>query len=83
MIAGMRRALKITVSVVAVLVLLVVALAIAIPLLFDLNDHKDRIAAEVHDATGRELTIDGDLDLTIFPWLGVRTGAMSVAHPEG
>ncbi len=83
MIAGMRRALKIVISVVAVLVLVVIALAIAVPLLFDLNDHKDRIAAEVHDATGRDLTIDGDLDLTIFPWLGVRTGAMSLAQPEG
>ena len=79
----MRKFVKVVLWIAAVLVLVVVALAIAVPLLFDLNDHKDRIAAEVRDATGRELTISGDLDLTIFPWLGVRTGAMTLAQPDG
>lgn len=77
------KVLKIIGVVFGILILLVIALAIAVPLLFDINDYKDRIAAEVEDETGRELTIVGDLDLTIFPWFGVRTGAMSLAQAPG
>ncbi|MCA1798260.1 MAG: AsmA family protein [Xanthomonadaceae bacterium] len=79
----MKRPLKIIGIIFGTLLLVVIALAIALPLLFDINDYKDRIAAEVESETGRALTIDGDLHLTVFPWLGVRTGAMSLAQREG
>lgn len=79
----MRKFLKFLGVLAVTLVVLVIALAIAVPLLFDLNDYKDEIAAEVEAETGRELTIDGDLELTIYPWLGVRSGAMSLAQREG
>lgn len=79
----MKRMLKWIGTLVVVLLVLVVALAIAVPLLFDINDQKDRIAAIVERETGRELTITGDLELTVFPWLAVRTGGMALAQPDG
>lgn len=79
----MQKILKIIGVLAVTLVVLLVALAIALPLLFDLNDYKDRIAAGVEAETGRALAIEGDLELTIFPWLGVRSGAMSLAQRPG
>lgn len=79
----MRKFIKIIGSLLVVLVVLVIALAIAVPLLFDINDQKGRIAEAVEDATGRALTIDGDLELTVFPWLGVKTGPMSLTQASG
>lgn len=79
----MKKLFKRTGTVLIVLLALVIALAIALPMLIDPNDYKDRIAAEVEDRTGRELTITGDLELTVFPWLGVRSGAMSLAQAPG
>ena len=50
----------------AIVVLLSIAV-ISFMLLFDPNDFREDIAAEVHRATGRELVIEGDLELTFFP----------------
>jgi AsmA protein len=65
------------------LVILVIAALVAIPIFFDPNDYKDTIVAEVKEATGRDLVIDGKLDLSLFPWLGLKTGPLTLANAEG
>jgi hypothetical protein len=49
------------------LVVLVIAAALIGPGLVDWNAQRDRIAAEVHKATGRDLMIDGDVHLAVLP----------------
>lgn len=49
------------------LLLLIIAVVILIPMFVDPNDHKDRIVAEVKKATGRDLSIGGDIELSVFP----------------
>ena len=79
----MPRFLKIILSVLGTLLLLV-ALALAGILLFvDPNDYKDDITSAVRDATGRELSIDGDLKLSVFPWLGVSLGHSILGNAPG
>ena len=68
---------------IAALVLLVATAAIALPLLIDPNDYRDTIATKVEEQTGRTFRMDGDLSLTVFPWLGVETNAVSLANAEG
>jgi len=62
---------------------LIVLAVIAIPLFVDLNDYKPEIEAAVKDKTGRELKIAGDIDLSIFPWLGVSTGKITLSNAPG
>lgn len=62
--------------------LVVVALA-AVAMFFDPNDYKDQIVKAVKDETGRELTIKGDLELHVFPWLAVGIGEMQLGNAEG
>ena len=66
----------------AVAVLLVVVAA-ALPLFFDPNDHKDRIAALASQHAGRDIKIDGDIALSIFPWLGVRLPTVEIGNAPG
>ncbi|MDX1498165.1 MAG: AsmA family protein, partial [Salinisphaeraceae bacterium] len=61
----------------------IVALAVLLPLYFDPNDFKDEIAAAAKDKTGRDLTITGDIGLTVFPWLGVELGETSMSNAAG
>lgn len=68
--------------VVGVLAVLAGALVLA-ALLFDPNDHKDRLQAAFRDATGRELHLDGRLSLSFVPWLAVETGPASVSNRAG
>lgn len=62
---------------------LLAATAIFIVLTFDPNRYKADIVSAVRDATGRELTIHGDLGLSLFPWLGVELGAMELSNAAG
>lgn len=77
------RAVRILATVVAGLVLLLVLALVGIWLFVDPNDYKDRIAAEVQSSTGRELTLEGDIDLAIFPWLALELGPASLGNPPG
>ena len=57
--------LKTILKIVGVLVVAVVVAAIAFVLNLDPNDHKERIAELVRDATGRTVTFGGPIDLDI------------------
>jgi AsmA protein len=57
--------------------------AITIFLFFDPNDYRDRIAEEVMRETGRDLVIEGDLELSFFPWFAINIGKTSVSNAPG
>ena len=67
----MGRTPKTILYFVAGAVALLVIGAFAFLLLFDPNDYRDDIAVEVKLATGRELIIEGDVEVSIFPWLAI------------
>lgn len=77
------RALKIAVIVLCTLVVLIGGLLTAAVFLINPNDYKDEIAAAVKKQTGRELAIQGDIDLSVFPWLGVDLGQISLGNAPG
>lgn len=63
-------------------VVLIVAL-IALPFLVPVSVYKDQIIAQVKAATGRDLKIDGDLGLSVFPAFGVKVEKVSFANAPG
>lgn len=79
----MRKTLRILGIVFGILLLLLIVAAIALPLIVDPNDYKPRIEAAVEDATGRQLDIPGNIELTVFPWLGVELGAVRLGNAAG
>ena len=68
--------------VLAILALLVIA-GVALMFLFDPNDYRDNIAAQVEQQTGRELVIEGDLELSLFPWFAVELGKTTLGNAPG
>jgi AsmA protein len=79
----MGRLLKIIFSIIAIIIVLIVAAIVILPLVVDPNDFKPEIQAAVKDSTGRDLLIEGDLQLSVFPWLGVSTGKLSLSNAPG
>ncbi|HLA32937.1 MAG TPA: AsmA family protein [Pseudomonas sp.] len=53
------------------LLLLIVALGFALTHLFDPNDYKDEIRQLARDKANLELTLNGDIGWSLFPWLGL------------
>lgn len=65
------------------LLTLIIVLAIAIPLFVDPNDYRDEIGAMVKKETGRNLDIAGEIQLSLFPWIGIKLGEMSLSNATG
>ncbi|MFJ3482628.1 AsmA family protein [Pseudomonas sp. NPDC090202] len=61
------------------LLLIIVALGFALTHLFDPNDYKDEIRKLVRDKGHVELTLNGDIGWSLFPWLGLELHDASVA----
>jgi AsmA protein len=67
---------------VGLVVLLALAL-VAVVLLVDPNDYKDDIAKMVREETGRELTLEGDLKLSVFPSIAIEVRKASLGNLPG
>ena len=65
------------------LVALVVLGVLVVVWLVDPNSFKSNIEAAVRDATGREFTLVGDIELGFFPWLALRTGEGRFGNAPG
>ncbi|MBW1836947.1 MAG: AsmA family protein, partial [Deltaproteobacteria bacterium] len=65
------------------LVVLVIAALLAIPMFVDINKYKPAIEKKVTAATGRPFSIGSDLDLSLFPFAGVRFADLQLGNPPG
>jgi AsmA protein len=79
----MSRAIKILGILAITAVVVAVFAATVFVLVFDPNDYKDEISEGVTEATGREFTIDGDLHLSLFPWLAIEMGRTELGNAPG
>ncbi len=79
----MGKILKVLGWLIGMLVVLIVAAIILVPMFVDLNDHKERIILEVKKATGRDLTIGGDLGLSVFPHFALELNGLSLSNAPG
>ena len=56
---------------------------LALAVTFDANNYKPQIIEQVEKATGRDMQIDGDIDLSIFPWIGLKVEAVTLGNAAG
>ncbi|MEC9314202.1 MAG: AsmA family protein, partial [Pseudomonadota bacterium] len=75
----MRIALKLLFAI----ILIIVAGLVALPFVVDPNDYKDEISTQVEKVTGRNLTLQGDIELSVFPWIALELGPLSLSNAEG
>ncbi|KPY48763.1 AsmA family protein [Pseudomonas viridiflava] len=61
------------------LLLIIVALGFALTHLFDPNDYKDEIRQLAREKANVELTLNGDIGWSLFPWLGLELHDTHVA----
>ena len=76
----MSKPVKIITIIAASFIFLVIAAMIIIPMVVDPNDYKAQIEQAVEESTGRTLKITGNINLSLFPWIGVRIGEVSLGN---
>ena len=67
---------------VAGLVILVAAVFI-LPQFVDVKQYKPVIEQKVADATGRSFSLGDDMDLSVFPWVGLKLTDLHLGNPAG
>lgn len=50
---------------------------------FDANDYKEELADMAETMTGRPVGIAGDIDISLYPWIGIKIEQLSVDNPPG
>ncbi len=79
----MKRPLKIIFYSIAGLIALIALVVIVAVLVVDPNVYKGQIEKIASKQIDRKVRIGGDIDLSLFPWIGVRIRDVSVANVEG
>ena len=77
------KVIKYTAIVIGVLLVLFIGAAIFFVATFDPNAYKVQIVAKTKEATGRELILDGDIEISVFPWLGFSLGSTTFGNAPG
>lgn len=70
------------IGIVGLVVLAFVAVGVLL-LAIDRGEYKQEIIGQVEKHTGRALMIGGDLDISLFPWIGISIGELSMANARG
>ena len=78
----MKKIIKL-ISIVVGLVLLLALVLVIYVTTRDPNDYKDMIAARMQARTGQELTMNGDIRVTWYPWLGLEVNDVTLNNPGG
>lgn len=75
----MRRSIKFFFILLAFIMLALLAFVAT----FDANNYKPQIIEQVEKATGRTFTIGGDINLSIFPWIGLKVEDVALGNEKG
>jgi AsmA protein len=78
----MRIVRFVAIAVAALIAVLVVG-AIALLVFVDPNRYRQEIETAVQTHTGRQLTINGKLELKVFPWLALSVHDVQLGNPPG
>lgn len=75
----LRRIVVLVFILIALLIITVVAAAF----LIDPDDYRDELAARASDQLGREVRLEGPMELRFFPWLALDIREVTVGNPPG
>lgn len=79
----MKSILRVLLGIVTLFVVVLVALGGYLAFVFDPNDYRERLGEMVSERTGRTLELSGDLELSVFPWLGFKIGGAELGNAPG
>ena len=79
----MKSIFKWVVIIGGIFLVLIIAAIIIIPQFIDVKKYKPIIEQKVAEATGRSFTLGDDIDLSVFPWVGVRLTDLHLGNQAG
>ena len=65
-----------------IVVLFVIAIA-GFVYTFDANRYKEEIVDLAESFTGRPISIEGEMDISLYPWIGIKINDVTIGNPSG
>ncbi len=78
----MKILVKSLVALVGVMLVLCITVAFVLSTK-DPNDYKGWISTKFQEQTGRTLTLEGDIEMTFYPWLGMQANGVTISNAAG
>ncbi len=79
----MKTLFKLILGLGGLIALLLVIVIVIVPAVVDPNDYKGTIAEQVKAQTGRDLHLNGDIALSLFPWIGLNLKDAAISNAAG
>jgi AsmA protein len=79
----MKTVIKWCVVIGGAIIILVCAVLLAVPFFVDMEQYKPMVEEKVSTATGRPFSINGDIDLSLFPFAGISFAELEIGNPGG
>ncbi|MDF3054923.1 MAG: asmA, partial [Gammaproteobacteria bacterium] len=79
----MRKFFKLITYLIIILILLAVVAGVLVATLVDPNKFKEKISQRVVQETGRTLAINGNIEHSFFPWLGLKVHDVTLGNAPG
>lgn len=78
----MRKLFKWFIGLIVIVALLLVLAVLLLPVFFDPNDHKPEIQQAVQNQIGREVSLNGPIGWSVFPWIAIELNDVTVANEQ-
>ena len=79
----MKKLVKVIFILGVVLVVLLVGALLIVPRFIDVQKYKPEIEKKVSDLTGRPFALKGQINLSLFPWIGAKLSDLHLGNPPG
>lgn len=79
----MKKLIKVVLFSLLGLLVLGIAALLIIPQLVNVQKFKPEIEARLTEASGLPVTLGDELNLSIFPWVGISFSGLSIGNPQG
>ena len=79
----MKNLLKWLLIIGGIFLVLIIAAVIIIPQFVDVQKYKPVIEQKVAEATGRSFTLGDEIDISVFPWVGVKLTDLHFGNGKG
>lgn len=79
----MKKLIKLLFGLAVVFFTLIIAAVVILPLVISPNDYKPQIVEAVKQQTGRDLSIEGEIGLSVFPKIGLTLGRTELSNASG
>ncbi len=79
----MKKLVKVLLILGILFLVFIIGALLVLPRFVNVQKYKPQIENKVSELTGRPFTLEGPINLSVFPWIGVKLSGLHLGNPKG